>query len=289
MSLAVLAAGVWLPTTAFAQLAPSGGGVSLSDSHDWLGTDQFTSTVKVYQTTTHTGNNWIGLSHDGTVAIISSATMLAGSIVFTPSTASVSELAVFQNTVSVQSDGFYCWDNSTTNANGTCDTGLRRVAAGVAGTRSADWFQQAAARSMLAADYTNATTTFSNTALSITVVSGRKYSFSGALFLTESTAADGVKIDFNGGSAAATNFIAHCVLTNDTGAGVTQVTATSAALATVISANATTTANVHLYMCDGSFEPSGAGTFIIRAAQVAHTTGTLTVKRGSFIQVEDMP
>lgn len=47
------------------------GGASLSGANDWTGTNQFTSTVKVYQTATHTGNNWLGLAHDGTNGSIS--------------------------------------------------------------------------------------------------------------------------------------------------------------------------------------------------------------------------
>jgi hypothetical protein len=47
-----------------------GGGASTSDNNDWTGTNQFTSTVRVYETATHTGNNWLGLSHSGTEAAV---------------------------------------------------------------------------------------------------------------------------------------------------------------------------------------------------------------------------
>lgn len=171
---------------------------------------------------------------------------------------------------------------SVTDAS-SCDTCIIRTAANVFGMSSGDWFQQTPARSTLAVDYTNATTTFSNTALSVTVISGRKYTFKAVLFVSDSLAADGAKFDFNGGSAAATDFRVHCTLFDTALLLSTQATA----LATAFS-QATVTGS-GMFECYGSFEPSGAGTFIIRAAQNAHTTGTLTVFRGSNLWVEDMP
>jgi len=143
--------------------------------------------------------------------------------------------------------------------------------------------------SYLASDYTNATSAFSNTALSVPVQSGRKYRVTASLFLTESTAADGVKIDFAGGSAAATSFVATCDIVNALGTNLPQTNATTVALATTINLGATTDANVHIYKCSGGFEPSGDGTFIIRGAQNAHTTGTLTIKRGSWLSLVYTP
>lgn len=144
--------------------------------------------------------------------------------------------------------------------------------------------------SFVTADVTNVTTTFANiTGLTSTLVSGRKYRFQMSLFLTESTAADGVKIDFNGGTATMTSFVATCILNDAVGATKTQTNATTVALATVINIGATTDANVHRYSCTGAIEPSAAGTFIPRQAQNAHTTGTLTIKRGSHLSIWDMP
>lgn len=153
---------------------------------------------------------------------------------------------------------------------------------------TAGWIQNSAGDSVLNADYTNATTTFSNMAFSKTVISGRAYAFSMSLHLTESTAADGVKIDFNGGTAAMTHFVVSCVLTNNLGAIVTQANAISTALATVINATATVTTAQHLYQCQGGFVPSGNGTFIARAAQDSHSAGTLTVLRDSSLMVNDV-
>lgn len=149
------------------------------------------------------------------------------------------------------------------------------------------WVQQTAGYSMLAADYSNATAAFTNTALSITVINGRKYTFQAELFHIDSTAADGAQFDFNGGTATATNFRVHCLHYDQTAAVLksTQVTA----LASVADSVASTGTGQNLTTCNGSFEPSASGTFIIRGAQVAHTAGTLTVNRGSHIWVMDVP
>lgn len=138
----------------------------------------------------------------------------------------------------------------------------------------------------LNANYTNATATFSSTALSVAVVSGRTYSFDLGITFDDSTAADGAQFDFNGGSAAATNFRVHCISTNAAGATLVQSNAASTALATANAVTLALTTQADL-SCHGSFVPSGSGTFIFRAAQSAHTTGTLTIHRGSWLSVRD--
>lgn len=152
------------------------------------------------------------------------------------------------------------------------------------------WAQFAMQRSMVAANYTNATASFTSTGLKPfgNVVSGRKYSFTVSIFFSDSTAADGAQFDFNGGSATATNFIAHCTAANSAGAALVITNAASAALATAVQVALALTTQSWL-QCAGTFEPSSTGTFIVRAAQTAHSTGTLTVSRGSFLTVEDMP
>jgi uncharacterized protein (DUF2345 family) len=51
----------------------------------------------------------------------------------------------------------------------------------------------------------------------------------------------------------------------------------------------TTATGASILSCSGSIEPSGAGTFIVRAAEEADGGGTLTVNRGSFLWIEDAP
>lgn len=127
-------------------------------------------------------------------------------------------------------------------------------------------------KSVLASDFTNATTTLNNTALSVTTI-GKSYAFDAELYVSDSVAADGVKLDFGGGACTFTNFVAggNSVL-------VTAVTTSS----TGTFSNATVTGS-NLISIHGSIEVNSGGTFIIRAAQVAHTAGTLTVMRGSSL------
>jgi hypothetical protein len=136
-------------------------------------------------------------------------------------------------------------------------------------------------RAYQAANATNATTTFANTSLSVNVIAGHKYSFVAELFLSDSTAADGAKIDFNGGTAAATDFRAQ-VTAFDTALNLsTQVTTLAG------TASASTFTGAGAFEIHGSFEPTGSGTFILRFAQNAHTVGTLTLARGSHITLVD--
>ena len=140
----------------------------------------------------------------------------------------------------------------------------------------------------LTADYTNATASFTNTALSVSTVSGRKYNFNVSLFFSDSTAADGAQFDFNGGNSTSTNFRAHCTAANNAGAALVLTNAATTALTTAIQTALALTTQSWLH-CAGSFEPSSTGTFTMRAAQTAHTTGTLTINRGSYLWVEDIP
>lgn len=138
--------------------------------------------------------------------------------------------------------------------------------------------------SYLAADGTVADATLVSTGLSVTVVSGRKYGFKCVLVVDNSTDADGVKIDFDGGTATATYFMADALAIDDT---ATVINANTTALATDITA--ATFAGKHRITIEGAFEPSGNGTFIPRYAENTDGGGTLTLFRGSNLLVWDMP
>lgn len=135
-------------------------------------------------------------------------------------------------------------------------------------------------QSYLAANYTNATTTMSNTALSVNVTTGLKYTFRLVLYVNNDVAADGIKVDFDGGAATMTNFRAHGTIFDTALLLSSQVNAlaTDYAVATI-----TGDGMVEIY---GSMEPSSTSTFIVRAAKNSHTTGTLTIYRGSHIEVQ---
>lgn len=123
----------------------------------------------------------------------------------------------------------------------------------------------------LASNYTNATAGFTNTTLSMTLTAAKTYAFACQVFASNSTAADGFQIDFAGGSATATTFIA--------GSNTTLVTGTTSTLAGTFS-NATLT-GTNLVSINGTIVVNAGGTFILRGAEVAHTVGTLSFLTGS--------
>ena len=137
--------------------------------------------------------------------------------------------------------------------------------------------------SYLAANFTSSSATLGNTALSVNVIAGRKYTFKAILYVSDSVAAEGVKINLAGGTATATNFRVQATAFDTALNFSTQ----SSALATDLLA-ATFTGNGSIE-CHGSFEPATSGSFVIKAAQNTHVTGTLTMFRGSHIILTEVP
>ena len=166
--------------------------------------------------------------------------------------------------------------------------GFGRLSAGVAkitnGSSGYAWLQQTQGRAALDADFTSTSATPANlSALTITLLAGRKYTFRMALRFSDSTAADGARFDFDGGTATATDFGVNCQVFDS----ALLVSLDATALATDLVA--TTTTGASKIVCDGSFTVNAAGTFIPRAGQEAASGGTLTVETGSYIWVEDTP
>jgi hypothetical protein len=170
------------------------------------------------------------------------------------------------------------------------DTIMYRIAPGVYGFKDSSavkqWVQNSAGRPRNTADRTNATNVMANLAdLSITVATGRKYSGFFSVFASNSTAAEGLAFDFNGGSATMTDFKAAFVATP---IGVTLGTSYSTALATALTATTATTAT-DLYMIFVSFVCNVGGTVIARFAEnSAHVAGTASVLLGSAWLMDDM-
>lgn len=182
----------------------------------------------------------------------------------------------------VRATDVFGWRSSS--ASGLADTGLLRGEAGVITGSSGTWFQATAGRSRVTSNVDNATATMANiTGLSATVKAGRKYSGEMVIYCSTDVEADGIKIDFDGGTATMTSFQAHYLDWNDVG----PTSARTSALATdfeVAALQAGTCLHVKF-----SFVCNAAGTFIPRFAQVAHTTGTATVTTNSFMLIEDVP
>lgn len=171
------------------------------------------------------------------------------------------------------------------------DVGLERTAGGVLRVNNASsgngWLQQSAGRARVTTPVTNATTTFSNlTDLSITLIAGRKYTGRMVVLASDSTAADGVKFDFNGGAATMTSFAAG--VTGNVQAA-TAGTTISTSLAGAINFTATNGTGTNYVVIDITMVVNAGGTFIPRFAQNAHSTGTATADTGSYLWLEDSP
>lgn len=181
------------------------------------------------------------------------------------------------------------WSASANSGNATNDTGLGRLDINTLkvsdGSSGGGYIQQAAGHVMLGASGTNTTTTFATTGLTANVISGRKYAFKMVLYLSNTVAADGLKVDYNGGGATATDFRVNNVLWQTGTATPLQATQTTALATAVTQATATGQCT---FSAEGTFTPSSTGTFIPRYAMNAATTGTLTIQRGSHLQLSDM-
>lgn len=176
-------------------------------------------------------------------------------------------------------------------ADGTLDIGLTRGAPkvfriGDGGANANGWFQWAG-QARLTGDATKTNTTFANlTDLTISnLQAGRKYVGTMRVKCNNSAAAEGIKFDFNGGTATMTAFWA--------------AASASAATAPTIGANSSTslTGVINYTAITGetyiefsiTFVVDGAGTLIPRFAENSTVIGTVTVELGSFIMLHDSP
>lgn len=189
----------------------------------------------------------------------------------------------FQPDVASGSAIAYLFDTSNTMTNGDSIVSIKNAGTEQAYVTPLGYYVATKGSAYLAANATSTDATMANLSLSTTVNSGKKYSFKLVIYCANSTAADGAKFDFDGGSATATNFRVH-----GTGFDSALVASTqTSALATDIAA-ATITGD-SMFTFEGSFEPSASGTLIPRFACNADTTGTLTVYRGSHLIVTEIP
>lgn len=185
------------------------------------------------------------------------------------------------------SDWIFGWRSTAGGTESQFDTAWERLAAGVAGSVNFPaWWQQTQGRKFLASAFTDATATLANTTLSVTLKAGRKYSGFVVLYLSTDQAAEGAKLDFNGGTATMTTF--NAAVTGNV-QGATLGTTVSAALDTDLTATSLSGTGVNALRIDFSCVVNAAGTFIVRLSQNSHTSGTLTAAIGSSLMIEDMP
>lgn len=132
----------------------------------------------------------------------------------------------------------------------------------------------------VAADATNATTAFANLSdLSVDLEAGTKYDGQVIVKCVNSVAAEGIKFDFNGGSATATNFWA----AGNQLVGGSDVLGTGIATSLSGVINFSTITGETVVTILFSILTNAAGTFILRFGENSHTAGTATVRLGTFI------
>jgi hypothetical protein len=187
------------------------------------------------------------------------------------------------------------WASGTSAGNSSADVNLSRQATsvvqiGTTGNNSLGWLNSAST-SRLNADLTNATATMANVVLSrsTTLIAGRKYFGTLKLKVNNSVAAEGIQLDFNGGTATTSSFwaAAHIDVSSGTDVIGTPIATTLAGAMTFTTITGETLITVDFsFVCTAS---TGAGTFIPRMAEATHTTGTVTVELGSFMRIDDTP
>lgn len=132
----------------------------------------------------------------------------------------------------------------------------------------------------LAADATNATATFASLSdLSVDLDANTKYDGQVIVKCINSVAAEGIKFDFNGGSATATSFWA----AGNQLVGGSDVLGTGIATSLSGAINFSTITGETVVTIVFSILTNAAGTFIPRFAENSHTAGTATVRLGTFI------
>lgn len=165
------------------------------------------------------------------------------------------------------------------------DTGLARTAAGViTGYGLTTWIQNAPGRRRLVNTVQVANATMTNIGdLAITVKAGRRYSFRIVLRVEDETAIDGLKFDFDGGSATMSSIWISYVLYDSTGllGGVQD----STALAT--DATYTTVTGKAKLEIEGCMVVNAAGTVIPRFAKNSGSTLNANCFGNSFADFED--
>lgn len=170
--------------------------------------------------------------------------------------------------------------------------GVEYAAAGVLKITDANtgtgWLQNSGGVSRVASDVTNDTVTPANiTGLSATLGAGRKYTGVLALKVSNTTAADGLRLDFDGGTATMTSFDAG--VTSDGLPAATFSVSQSEALATDIIATTVTDTNARWITIHFAMVVNAAGTFIPRIALEADSGGIITVHDNSYMWIEDTP
>jgi hypothetical protein len=245
------------------------------------------------------GTDEVQISHNGTFGQIECKD---GQLIFRVNSTNVFSIlsaGPINALANIASNGFLA--SSTTNigwssgAVGTSiDTGLKRSVAGVAamtdGSTGVSWLQNSAARSRVTTtDVTNVTTTLANiTGLSFTTIASRKYTAGKILLFVENvTAADGIKLDLDGGTGTWASFLATYKVYDTSQAGPIASGSVTAIATDITVATVTGAAWVEIEFAGVA---NAAGTFIPRFAKNSDAAGAaLTCRVNSNMTVEDCP
>jgi len=197
----------------------------------------------------------------------------------------------------IASDGLYGFANATGSVfTSSQDTSSGRIAPAVTGfygatTSTPGWPQNTAGLSRVTADVPNSTATMANTTgLTATLIAGRKNTGQLVLFCDETVPGEGIKIDLDGSVCTATSFVSGFAATPATSGidvsvyGVT----TTTAIATDLTITTVPT-TVTCYVIKFEIVVNAGGTFIPRFAQVSHSSGTATIRLGSYMEIQDSP
>lgn len=197
---------------------------------------------------------------------------------------------VFNPGVVVASDaGMTFASGDVTNDNNTSDAGFLRLAASVvkasAGMSGDGWLQQPAGHKRVTSDVTVDSTTPGNvTDLTVTLIAGRKYAGRLVAFTNTPTAADGLRIDFDGGAGTMTSFRAM-------GTVADTVSVRPLAMTTAIATDFvdTTTTGDAMTVIEFAMVVNAGGTFIPRIGKEADAGDAITLYTNSYMQLWDSP
>lgn len=135
-------------------------------------------------------------------------------------------------------------------------------------------------------DITNSATSFSNIAdCTITLGAGKKYSGKMSIKCSNSVPAEGIKFDFNGGTATMTDFWAGLGNLANGGSAIAS-TGVSASLSGAM--NYATITGECVFVIEFSIICNAGGTLIPRYAEDSHSTGTVTIRKGTMISIQEM-
>lgn len=143
------------------------------------------------------------------------------------------------------------------------------------------------------ADYINATTSFTDiTGLTVPVLSGKHYCFEAHLYHIENASTTGAQFAINGPTMTLMQLQEIGGFAGAVGAGTMQCNVGSVAAldtAAIAATSSAGTPQVVMAILSGYINPSAAGTFAMRGKSEVAVAAGLTVKKGSWLHLFEVP